>query len=159
MRERYTTRLQPTLWRALHDFASLPAEPANNPLFCAGELAQCIYLVEAGQVRLGLLSQSRGGQPYEIAQAGSVLGLSEGMSGEDYKLTAEAEKGGRISYINRDTLLWGLSNNRRLCLEIARFISEDLHSLYRQFHEIAGDTVPSKKHPASVRSPVCRFQL
>lgn len=136
MSERHTTRSQLNLWQALHNLAPVAVESAGRPLFRSGEPPQGIYLVEEGRVRLCISSQPRPEQVFEVAGAGSVLGLSESVSGEDYKLTAEAEAGARVSYIERGVLLHCLRNDKCLCMEIVRFLSEDLHSLYYQFRRI-----------------------
>ena len=149
MSERHTTRSQLNLWQALHNLAPVAVESAGRPLFRSGEPPQGIYLVEEGRVRLRISPQPRSEQVFEVAGTGSVLGLSESVTGEDYKLTAEAEAGARVSYIERGVLLHCLRNDQRLCLEIVRFLSEDLHSLYYQFRQIGKEMSPPGSTPTT----------
>ena len=134
--------LHQEVWRALHGLAlspasALPVGPAPRVLFHSGDLSQGIYLVEEGAVELELSSGS--GTTIEVAEAGSVLGLSETPAGGDYKLTAKARNGSRISHIERDVLLRGLQNDHQLCLQIVSLLSDDLHGLYYRFRCLAAD--------------------
>ena len=123
--------LQLDLWQALHELGPVPVDATNKPLFQRGQPPDGIYLVEEGEVRLLLSSLSNAREmAFEVAGAGSVLGLSEAVSGGTYKLTAEAKAGARVSYIARDELLNFLHRDHQRCLQIVRLLSEDLHSLY-----------------------------
>jgi CRP-like cAMP-binding protein len=85
--------------------------------------------VEAGEVRLWLTAKS-GRRSFKVVGPGTVLGLSETMTGGDYELSAEAAEGARISWVERDIFLRCLHRDHQLCLQIVRLLSEDLHSLY-----------------------------
>jgi CRP-like cAMP-binding protein len=65
------------LWQALHKLKSVPVEIKSDPLFRRGQRSRGIYLVEAGEVKLLLCSESAGMQKLEVAGPGTVLGLSE----------------------------------------------------------------------------------
>jgi len=129
--------LQVDLWQALQGLKAARVEPRGEPLFRQGQPSRGIYLVEEGEVRLLLAPDSNAGQAFEVAGPGAVLGLSEAMSGGDYKLTAEAAAGARISYVDRNSFLQFLRKNHSVCLQIVRLLSEDLHSLYYRCRCIA----------------------
>jgi CRP-like cAMP-binding protein len=118
------------LWEALQSLRPVAVPCEGKPLFRCSEPSQGIYLVEEGEVRLLFSADPKRQRKFGVAGSGSVLGLSEALTGGDYRLTAEAAEGARISYIDRDTFLRHLSNNHELCLRVVRWLSEDLHHLY-----------------------------
>ncbi len=127
--------LQPDFWRALHKLGPVPLESTEKALFQAGDPSNGLYLVEEGEVGLYLEQNSRrieskASQALEIAGPGSVLGMSETMTGGDYKLTAETLPGARVSFIERTAFLKVLRQDHELCIHIVRMLSEDLHRLY-----------------------------
>lgn len=144
----YLVLPQPTLWHGLRRIAPSTSTTNGRPLFRSGEPARRIYLVEAGRVRLHI-STTNSHQPFEIAPAGSVLGLSECIAGEDYKFTAEPERGARISWVDREALLAYLRTNQEICLEVVHFLSESLHNLYDHLRQI-NDAMPPKKHASAI---------
>lgn len=127
--------LPPDVWQALHHIGPIPVESREKPLFLAGEPSAGLYMVEEGEVRLYLEQkstrpESKPSQALEIAGPGSVLGMSETMTGGDYKLTAETLPGARVSFIERTVFLNVLRQDHELCIHIVRMLSEDLHRLY-----------------------------
>ncbi len=120
------------LWQVLHALRSVPVESKGKPLFRLGQPCGGIYLVEEGEVTLLLSSEPETGGTFEVVGPGTVLGLSESMTGGTHRLTAEAGQGARVSYIERDSFLDLLHNDHRFCMQIVRTLSEDLHSLYHR---------------------------
>jgi len=120
---------RPDLWLALHSASPVPA-PKGKALFRAGEPPTGIYLVEEGEVRLFLETEAKSAPVFDVAGPGSILGLSEAVTGGNYKLTAEPITGARINFVEREAFLRFLYNDHQLCLHIVRLLSADLHSLY-----------------------------
>jgi CRP-like cAMP-binding protein len=120
------------LWQALHELAPSVVDSSQEPLFRRGDACRGIYMVEEGRVRLLLAAEQPSSVAFEIAGPGSVLGLAETLSGADYKLTAEAQMGTRLTYIDRQRFLSHLSEDQHFCLQIVQLLSEDLHSLYHR---------------------------
>jgi CRP/FNR family transcriptional regulator, dissimilatory nitrate respiration regulator len=138
------------LWQALHQLECAPIEISHQPLFQRGQRSRGIYLVEAGEVKLLLSSKSGRAQKLEVAGPGTVLGLSETVSGGEHKLTAEASANARIFYIDRDSFLQSLSNDHQLCLQVVRLLSENLHLLYYCCRSLAfPDTRSDLHHPGN----------
>lgn len=92
--------------------------------------------MEKGAVRLLLQSDPKAERIFDVAGPGAVLGLSESMTGECYKLTAEAAECVQISYIERGELLHFLQEHHEFCLQIVRLLSEDLHVLYGRYRSM-----------------------
>jgi hypothetical protein len=101
-------------------------------------------MVEEGFVRLLLAPELPDDQ--EVVGSGAVLGLAETMCGGDYRLTAEALQGARVTYIDRKMLLKKLHSQQQLCLQIVHLLSEDLHTLYHRFRQA---TCASRRRPGS----------
>lgn len=129
--------LQFNLWQALQKLESVPVDIKREPLFRQGQRSRGIYMVEAGEVKLLLSSEAGTVEKLEIAGPGSVLGLSETVSGGEHKLTAEAGENARISHIDRESFLRSLSNDHELCLQIVHLLSENLHRLYYRCRSLA----------------------
>jgi CRP-like cAMP-binding protein len=121
------------LWLALHALGPSGVDCAQKTLFRRGEPCRGLYMVDEGSVKLFLSPPVNGIQEFETVGVGAVLGLAETMTGGEYKLTAEAVEGARISHIDRTSLMDRLQQNHQLCLQIVHLLSQDLHSLYHRF--------------------------
>ena len=94
-------------------------------------------MVESGLVRV-LLPTSRGRpQLLDVVGPGSVLGLSESMSGEAYRVTAEAEDHATVAFVPQQGFLEFLREHTEFCMQVVRLLSEDLHGLYHKFRSIS----------------------
>lgn len=120
------------LWQALHGLRSVPVEAKGEPLFELGQPCGGIYLVEEGEVTLLLSSNPKSSRAFEVVGPGTVLGLSETMTGGTYRLTAQAAQGARVSYIERDSFLDLVHSDHQFCLQIVRTLSENLHGIYHR---------------------------
>lgn len=124
----------------LRSMASKQTYLKGKTLFRNGQPPQGVYLVEKGEVNLFLPSGTSAGPVFEKAGAGTLLGLSEALSGENHKLRAEAACPTEVSYVSREALLECLRQSRVCCIQIVRLLSEDLHLLYHRFRSTKGLT-------------------
>jgi len=139
-----TNNLSLKIWQALVPITSVRVFSKGARLFQQGRPAEGVYVVEQGEVKVFLSSQ-KPAKPFEIAGPGAVLGLSESVSGRDYKVTAEAAAQTKVSYIERQKLMAFLHNHCDICMEIVRLLSEDLHVLYHKFRTINGSNARNRK--------------
>jgi CRP-like cAMP-binding protein len=130
-------KLSPDLWQALQGIKSVRTYAKGATIFLQGTTAEGVYVVEAGQVRLLLTTNQRRPQLLDIAGPGTILGLSESMCGDIYRLTAQAEDHASIAFIPRDRLLEFLRAHCDLCMQVVRLLSDDLHGLYHKFRSIS----------------------
>ena len=121
------------LWDALENLRSERICLANKDLFRSGESSRGVYLVEEGEVRLFLSSASGRERLAETVGPGAILGLSEAMSGEAHKLTAQASGKAQVSFVLRPDLINFLRKNPAFCMQLVRLLSENLHTLYHRF--------------------------
>jgi len=126
--------------------------PEGSMLFQQGFPATGVYLVESGEVRILLPTGQRQRQLLEVVGTGTLLGLSETMSGERHRITAVA--GGRTAavYTPREEFFALLEKNTEFSVEILRLLSEDLHVLYHKFRSISS-------HPGRPRHRALDEQL
>jgi CRP-like cAMP-binding protein len=66
-----------------------------------------------------------------------MLGLSENMSGERYRITAEAGEQTTAAIIPREQFLEFLREHVDFCMEVVRLLSADLHAFYHKFRGIS----------------------
>jgi CRP-like cAMP-binding protein len=96
-----------------------------------------VYLVESGEVRVLLPTGQSQKQLLEVVGPGTMLGLSESMSGEKYRITAEAGEQTTAAFIPREEFLGFLREHCDFCMQVVRLLSEDLHALYHKFRSIS----------------------
>lgn len=124
-------------WQALHGLTSARVYRKGTTLFHQGDAAEGIYVVESGAVRLLLSTAGDRLQLLEVVGAGAVLGLSESMIGDGYRVTAEAGDHTSVAFIGRQSFLEFLRQHCEFCMQVVRLLSEDLHGLYHKFRSIS----------------------
>jgi CRP-like cAMP-binding protein len=130
-------RLSKELEQALRPMMTPLVFSKGATFFREGTTAAGIYLVERGAVRILLPAPDRLNQLLEVARAGTILGLSESLSGENYRVTVEAEEQTTAAFVARKSLLELLSSNQELCMQVVRLLSENLHGLYHLFRSVS----------------------
>jgi CRP-like cAMP-binding protein len=136
--------------QALQEITSVRVYPKGSTLFQHGMPVTGIYVVETGQVQVLLPTNHCRRQLLDLVGPGSVLGLSETLSGDNYRVTAEAGDQTTAAFVSRETLVEFLRQHSEYCVQVLRLLSEDLHRLYHKFRNISSHT------PADLAS---RFQL
>jgi CRP-like cAMP-binding protein len=132
--------------------------PNGTMIFEEGTPAAGVYVVESGQVKLLLQSGNIRPQVLEVAGPGTILGLSETMSHDNYRVTAQADDQATVAFIPQQKFMEFLRVNREFCMQIVRILSQDLHALYHKFRSVSAhpgrprhrpeDEYPSWNHPA-----------
>lgn len=130
-------KLSPDLLRDLLGIKSVRSFPKGSTLFQQGSAVTGLYLVESGEVRVLLSTSQSQRQLLEVVGPGTMLGLSESMSGEKYRITAEAGEQTTAAFIPRAEFLEFLRENAEYCMQVVRLLSEDLHGLYHKFRSIS----------------------
>jgi CRP-like cAMP-binding protein len=133
------------LWQALGKLQSVCTYEEGMSVFQQGCPARGIYLVEKGEVRLILQAPVKPGRTFAIAGPGALLGLSEAVTGEAHKLSAEAAGEAQIGFVERGPLLAFLRDHHQFCLQIVRLLSDDLHGLYQRFQCMSSEERPAGK--------------
>jgi CRP/FNR family transcriptional regulator len=116
-------------------------------LFQQGSTARGVYLVESGEVRILLPTGQQQKQLLEVVGPGSILGLSESMSGASYRITAEAGDETTASFISRQEFLEFLREHNDFSMQVVRLLSEELHGLYHKFRSISAHPGRPRQRP------------
>lgn len=142
------SKLSPGLWQALHAIKSVRVYPKGTMLFEQGTAVNGVYVVESGQVRVLLLSSDNRQQFLEVAGPGTILGLSETMSGDRHRVTAEAGDHTTVAFIPRESFVEFLRDHCEFCMQVVRLLSEDLHGLYHKFRSLSAHPGRPRQRPA-----------
>ena len=111
--------------------------PKGAKLYQQGMAATGVYLVEKGEVRVVLQAGENQNQLLEVVGAGAILGLSETMSGEKNRVSAEADEQTTVSFIARKNFMEFLDGNPEFCMQVVQLLSENLHGLYHKFRNVS----------------------
>lgn len=145
-------RLSPELESALRGIMTPKTFARGAVLYRHGTSASGIYVIEQGSVRILLPTADNKHQLLEVAGNGAVLGLSESMSGGEYRVTAEADDATRAAFISRENFAQFLDTRHEFCMQVVRLLSENLHGLYHKFRNVSA-------HPGRPRRRVLDEQL
>jgi len=150
--QRTPGKLSPELLWALRGIKSVRLFAKGSRLFQQGSAVTGVYLVERGEVRVLLPTGRSEKQLLDLAGPGTMLGLGESMTGERYRITAEAGVQTTAAFIPRAEFLAFLREHGDFCMEVVRSLGEDLHGLYHKFRSISA-------HPGRPRNRVLDEQL
>jgi CRP-like cAMP-binding protein len=124
-------------WQALHGIKLVRVYPKGATLFEHGTAVNGVYVVESGEVRVLLPTGEGCHQLLETAGPGTILGLSETMSGDRHRVTARAGDHALVSFIPRERFVDFLRDHCDFCMLVVKALSEDLHGLYHKFRSIS----------------------
>ena len=145
-------RLSQDFEQALRPIMERRVFPKGATLYQHGTMAEGIYLLEAGAVRVLLPVPDNQSQLLEVAGEGAILGLSEALSGGSYRVTAEADEATTASFIARKDFVELLDGHHEFCMQVVRLLSESLHGLYHRFRSVSA-------HPGRPRRRVLDEKL
>ncbi len=135
------------LLQALNGIKSLRRYPKGETLFQQGSEVTGIYLIESGEVRVLLPTGQNQKQLLDVTGPGAVLGLSENMTGDSYRITAEAGDDTKVAFIPRDQFLEFLRQHGEFSMQVVRLLSEELHGLYHKFRNITAHPGRPRQRP------------
>lgn len=140
-------QLSPDLLQALLSLKSVQRFPKGTTLFKQGSAVDGVYVVEHGEVRILLPTGHNQQQLLEVVGPGTVLGLSESMSGDNHRITAEAGEATTAAFIPREEFVGFLREHGGFSMQIVRLLSADLHGLYHKFRSISAHPGRPRRRP------------
>lgn len=140
-------RLSHDLLQALHGVKPVRRFPKGATLIQQASRATGVYVVESGEVRVLLTTGPNERQLLEVVGPGTMLGLSQGMTGETYRITAVAGDETTAVFIPREEFLGFLREHSDFCMQVVRLLSEDLHGLYEKFRSISAHPGRPRQRP------------
>ena len=104
--------------------------PPGKLLFREGDDPRGVYIVHAGEV--DLLLQSKNGQvkPFQVAEPGSILGLSSVVSRNPHDCTALARNHCDIGFVDGTDFLQLLDESPAVWFTVLSHLSQDLNAVY-----------------------------
>jgi CRP/FNR family transcriptional regulator, cyclic AMP receptor protein len=123
--------------KAFDEIKSLTAFPRSTVLFAEGRPVRGIYILCDGRAKLSICSETGKRLTLRIAGPGEVLGLGAALSNTPYEVTAELLDNSQVVFVRRKDLQKFLRENRTVCMEIVRMLSQDLHGAYERVCTIA----------------------
>ena len=123
--------------KAFDEIKSLASFPRGTVLFAEGRPVRGIYILCDGRAKLSICSETGKRLTLRIAGPGEVLGLGAALSNTPYEVTAELLDNSQVVFVRRKDLMKFLRENRTVCLEIVRMLSQDLHGAYERVRTIA----------------------
>jgi CRP-like cAMP-binding protein len=130
-------RLGEELEQALRTMMTAREYPRGSALFRQGAPAAGLYLVERGSVRVLLAAAENQNQLLEVVSPGALLGLSDSVTGDRYRVTAVAAEPTVAGFVDRGIFLEFLSSHHELCMQVVRLLSDNLHGLYHKFRNVS----------------------
>jgi CRP-like cAMP-binding protein len=127
------SRPVPNFWNAFAPIKSAQTYPPGSLLFEESQPAAGIYMIEKGQVEVAIAASRETRRVLASVGPGTMLGLSEAISGGPHKLSARTLVQTELFFVPRERLMNFLAERPKVCMEIVRTLSDDLHSLYHQF--------------------------
>jgi len=116
-------------------------------LYKQGASATGVYLVEKGAVRVLLSTGENKNQLLEVLGPDTLLGLSDSMAGDHYRVSAVAQEPTAAAFIKREAFLDFLSSRQDLCMQVIRLLSENLHVLYHKFRSVSAHPGRPRRRP------------
>ncbi len=123
--------------KAFDEIKSTAAHARGTVLFAEGRAVRGIYMLCDGRAKLSICSETGKRLTLRVAGPGEVLGLGATLSNTPYEVTAELLDNSQVVFVRRKDLLKFLRENRTVCLEIVRMLSQDLHGAYERVRAIA----------------------
>jgi len=123
--------------KAFDQIKSLVSYPRATVLFSEGRPVRGIYILCDGRAKLSICSDTGRRLTLRIAGPGEVLGLGAALSNTAYEVTAELLDNSQVVFVRRKELLKFLRDNRGVCMEVVRMLSQDLHGAYERVRTIA----------------------
>ena len=130
-------RLSQEFDQALRPLMTQRVFPKDVALYRLGMSAEGLYLIDSGSVRVLLPASENQTQLLEVAGEGTILGLSETLSGENYRVSVEAEEPTKASFVARKDFLGLLNGNQEFSMQVVQMLSDSLHGLYHRFRSVS----------------------
>jgi CRP-like cAMP-binding protein len=118
----------PDLIHALKQRSAPVPCPSGNILFQQGELPKGLYILEKGEVALSMSTPVGKAVADARACSGSLLGLPGLASNEPYTMTAVAQPGAELSFLDRQDFAEIMHTCPDLAIQILQVLAAEVRS-------------------------------
>jgi len=116
----------------------------HRVLFFEGEVAESLWVLQRGQVRLYKASPNGRVTTLETLGPGHIFGAISALDQETYPASAEGVTAGMAWCLPRAVLLRLLADHPRLGVEVLRIVSGRLHEAHERLRSLAHDPAPAR---------------
>jgi CRP/FNR family transcriptional regulator, cyclic AMP receptor protein len=128
--------LSPGGLESLGEASHITTYPGGALLFVEGQQPRGVYVLCSGKAKLSTTSREGKVLILRIAEPGEVLGLSAGISGQPFEVTAETTEPCQVNFIERLALIERIEKNGELGLHSSLALSREFQSAYRDIHDL-----------------------
>lgn len=111
--------------------------PESALLFVEGESPRGLFIICAGQAKLGANSTDGKSITLRMVEPGEIMGLSSVVANTPYPATAETVAPSQISFIPRQRFLQFLRTHSEVSVRVAEHLSMELHRAWGQTRLLA----------------------
>ncbi|MBS1107009.1 MAG: cyclic nucleotide-binding protein, partial [Deltaproteobacteria bacterium] len=116
----------------------------HRVLFFEGEVAESLWVLRRGQVRLYKASPNGRVTTLETLGPGHIFGAISALDQETYPASAEGVTAGMAWCLPRAVMLRLLADHPRLGVEVLRIVSGRLHEAHERLRSLAHDPAPAR---------------
>lgn len=136
--------VQQRLWSVLEPLGSNQAFRCHNSIYTPGQPAQTLYLLQAGQVSLQMLSSEGRVLTVKVVEPGQVFGHSALDGSERYDTFAVALQPVRVIAVPRAAVLQALHGQPDLGAALIEVLGQYRLTVSRRIDEVAFKSVPAR---------------
>lgn len=130
--EGYFCDLKPEILSAFEELKLTNSYPYGATLFVEGEMANGVYMLCKGRVKLSSYSKDGRALILRIAKAGEILGLSAAIAASSHEATAEVIENCQVNFIRRADFLKFLHEKAEASFSALRQLSQNYHAAHTQ---------------------------
>jgi CRP/FNR family transcriptional regulator len=128
--------LSPSSLKLVGEASHITTYPGGALLFVEGQEPRGVYVLCSGKAKLSTTSREGKVLILRIAQPGEVLGLSAGISGLPFEVTAETTEPCQVNFIERQALIERIEKSGELGLHSSLALSREFQWAYRDIHDL-----------------------
>jgi CRP/FNR family transcriptional regulator, cyclic AMP receptor protein len=128
--------LSPDGLRSVGEASHITTYPCGAVLFVEGQEPRGVYVLCSGKAKLSTTSREGKVLILRIAEPGEVLGLSAGISGQPFEVTAETTEPCQVNFIEREALIERIERSGELGLHSSVALSQEFQCAYRDIHDL-----------------------
>jgi CRP/FNR family transcriptional regulator, cyclic AMP receptor protein len=119
--------------------------PAGAVLFVEGQVPRGVYMLCTGRIKLTMASPEGKTIIARVAEAGELLGLHAGISGDAHELTAETLQPCQVDFIRRDDFSKLLRDHRDVAVNAMRQFGNYYRGACQQIRYLGLSTSAAEK--------------
>ena len=121
---------------AFQELQARSIHPPRTMLFAEGQTPAGIFFLRSGKVRLFMSGPAGERLISRTAQPGEILGITEGVSGDSYRMSAETLIPSEVGFIDREAFLQFLRAHGAVAFRLVQLLSNEVDSRYERLRSL-----------------------